>query len=71
MYNFLTIFIQMVNPIFDQVTMFCNALSDALAWPATGSGITIAFALGMVGYVLPEGIRAPLLLPPKDKAPGR
>jgi hypothetical protein len=58
MYNFLTIFIQMVNPIFDQVTMFCNTLSDALTWPATGSGMTFAFALGAVGYVLPEGIRS-------------
>jgi hypothetical protein len=57
MYNFLTNFIQTVNPIFDQVTMFCNALWEAAAWPATGSGMTLAFALGAVGYVLPEGLR--------------
>jgi hypothetical protein len=69
MYNFLTIFIQMVNPIFDHVNLFCNALLEAVTWPATGEDMTLAFALGAAGYVLPEGIRPPSCSFRKTKPP--
>jgi hypothetical protein len=47
----------MVNPIFDLVNMFLTSLSDAAVWLTAGSGLTVAFALGAVGYVLPDGVR--------------
>jgi hypothetical protein len=38
--------------------MILNTLLDAALLPAAGSGMALAFALGAVGYVLPDGVRA-------------
>jgi hypothetical protein len=51
--------IQLVNMLFDHVSMFLSSLSDGGLLLASGSGLTVAFALGAVVYgTIAEGVLA-------------
>jgi hypothetical protein len=57
MYNFLEILIQVVYTLSDHTSTFLNSLSDAAVLSVTGSGVTLAFALGASANI-PEGVLA-------------
>jgi hypothetical protein len=59
MNNLLEISILLVNMIFDHVSMFLSSLSDGGLLLVSGSGVTVAFALGAVVYgSITEGVLA-------------
>ena len=59
MNNLLEISILLVNTIFDHANLFLSSLSEAIFQPESGSGVALAFALGVVAYSsIPEGVLA-------------
>jgi hypothetical protein len=59
MENLVAITICLVNTIFDHANMFLSSLSDGGLVLASGSGLTVAFALGAVVYgTIAEGVLA-------------